>query len=93
MLRAEAVAGLHGPTAFRFTVRWQGENACVQTRLCGAHWLPAGIGGAGDGSCPGRSAGHRADAVSAVEPFEGCMSPVELGDGVVFIRDDWKAPF
>jgi UDP-N-acetylmuramoyl-tripeptide--D-alanyl-D-alanine ligase len=33
-----------------------------------------------------------AEAVGAVEPWKGRMSPVVQADGVTFIRDDWKAP-
>ena len=92
MLRAEAVAA-SWPDRLSFTVRWQGENACVQTRLCGAHWLPVVMAALATAVALGVPLATAADAVSAVEPFEGRMSPIELGDGVAFIRDDWKAPF
>jgi PTH1 family peptidyl-tRNA hydrolase len=32
------------------------------------------------------------EAVKAVPPFPGRMSPEELSTGVILIRDDWKAP-
>jgi UDP-N-acetylmuramyl pentapeptide synthase len=31
--------------------------------------------------------------VEQVEPWPGRMAPVEIGDGVTFIRDDWKASY
>lgn len=92
MVRAESITAAW-PGRLAFTVRWQGESARVQTRLCGAHWLPAVMAALAAALAMGVPLATAAEATSAVEPFEGRMSPVELDDGVTFIRDDWKAPF
>lgn len=91
MLRGESVKAAW-PDRLSLTVLWNGQTARVQTQLCGDHWVPVVLAALATGVALGVPLAVAAEAVARVEPFEGRMSPVELGDGVTFIRDDWKAP-
>jgi UDP-N-acetylmuramoyl-tripeptide--D-alanyl-D-alanine ligase len=79
------------PDRLSLTVKWNGESVRVQTRLCGSHWTPSVLGALATGVALGVPLPIPVQAVASVEPFEGRMSPVELGHGVTFIPDDWKA--
>lgn len=92
LLRGEAIDAAY-PSRLSFTVRWNGQTARVQTQLCGSHWVPVVLAALATGVALGVPLEVAATAVAEVKPYEGRMSPVELGDGVTFIRDDWKAPF
>lgn len=81
------------PDRLSLTVSWNGQSARVQTQLCGDHWAPVVLAGLAAGVALGVPLDVAAQAVAGMAPFDGRMSPVELGDGVTFIRDDWKAPF
>lgn len=91
MLRGKLVNAAW-PNRLSLTVSWRGQSARVQTQLCGDHWVPVVLAALATGVALGVPLSVAAEAVANVEPFEGRMSPVELGDGVTFIRDDWKAP-
>lgn len=92
MLRGEAINAAW-PNRLSFTVRWNGQTARVQTQLCGSHWVPVVLAALATCVALGVPLEAAAAAVADEKPYEGRMSPVELGDGVTFIRDDWKAPF
>lgn len=92
MLRGEAVSS-SWPDRLAFTVKWNGQSARVQTQLCGGHWVPVVLAALTTGVALGVPLEVAAAAVGTVEPFEARMSPVQTGDGVTFMRDDWKAPF
>lgn len=92
MLRGEAIDS-SWPNRLSFTVKWNGHSARVQTQLCGDHWVPVVLAALATSVALGVPLDVAAEAVASVEPFEGRMSPVELGDGVTFMRDDWKAPW
>ena len=79
------------PDRLSLSIHWNGQSARVQTRLCGTHWVSAVLGAVATGVALGVSLDAAARAVAGVEPFEGRMQPVELADGVTFLRDDWKA--
>lgn len=81
------------PDRLSLTVSWNGQSARVQTQLCGEHWAPVVLAAVAAGVALGVPLVLAAQAVAGMAPFDGRMSPVELGDGVTFIRDDWKAPF
>lgn len=91
MLRADSVNAVW-PNRLSMTVTWNGHTARVTTQLCGDHWVSAVLAALATGLALGVPLSVAVQAVAAVEPFEGRMSPVELNDGVTFIRDDWKAP-
>lgn len=90
-LRAENVSA-SWPDRLTFTARFREETCQVETRLCGAHWLPSVLSALATGLAVGVTLQVGARAVATVEPFQARMSPVEHPDGVVFIRDDVKAP-
>ncbi|MDP2323697.1 MAG: aminoacyl-tRNA hydrolase [Gammaproteobacteria bacterium] len=90
-LRAEDVRSVW-PDRLQLTLVWGSERVAVRTQLCGTHWLPSVLGAVGGGLSAGMSLADCADAIARVAPFDGRMQPVATGDGVTFIRDDWKAP-
>ena len=90
MLRASGVESVW-PARLSFTAHWQGQSAYVQTQLCGRHWVTAVMAALATSVALGVPLAVAAAEVATVLPFEGRMSPHELGDGVTFIRDDWKA--
>jgi aminoacyl-tRNA hydrolase len=81
------------PDRLTLTVDWNGESVRVKTQLCGSHWASVVLAAIATGVAMGVPLSVTAEAIADVEPFEGRMSPVELKDGVTFIRDDWKAPY
>ncbi len=89
-VRGEDVTGTW-PDRLAFRAASGAESVGVQTRLCGTHWLPSVLAALAVGRVLGVPLAEGARAVGAVEPFRGRMQPVELGDGVTFIRDDFKA--
>lgn len=81
------------PERLSFTVSFDGTTVRVQTQLCGTHWVPVVLAALATGVALGVPLDVAAAAVADVKPYEGRMCPVELEDGVTFLRDDWKAPF
>ena len=92
MLRGEAI-NASWPDRLAFTVTFNGQSVRVQTQLCGSHWVPVVLAALATGIALGVPLNVAAAAVGTVAPFEGRMSPVQTGDGLTFMRDDWKAPF
>lgn len=90
MLRGDAVQSCW-PQRLELEVHWQGQSVHIQTQLCGTHWAPVVLAAVATGLALGVPLGVVAKAVGSVEPFEGRMAPVSRG-GMVFVRDDWKAP-
>jgi aminoacyl-tRNA hydrolase len=91
MLRPTAIE-MAWPDRLSFTVHWKGQAVRVQTQLCGRHWVAVVLAALATAVAMDIPLEAAAAAVADVEPFEGRMSPVQLEDGVTFIRDDWKAP-
>lgn len=81
------------PNRLSLTVTWLDQSVRVETQLCGSHWAPVVLAAIATAVALGVPLATAAEALTKVKPFEGRMYPVELGDGVTFIRDDWKAPF
>lgn len=92
MLRAEDVSS-SWPERLSFTLCHEGEALRVQTQLCGKHWVSSALGALGVATAMGVPLERGASTLATIEPCAHRMSPVERGDGVVFIRDDHKAPF
>jgi UDP-N-acetylmuramyl pentapeptide synthase len=80
------------PERLQFTVHHAGRSLPVRTRLVGAHLVPCVLAALAVGIELGVPLEDAVAAVGRVEPWRARMSPVELEDGVVFVRDDWKAP-
>jgi UDP-N-acetylmuramoyl-tripeptide--D-alanyl-D-alanine ligase len=64
----------------------------VRTSLHGTHLTLPVLSAIGIGVAAGLPFDVILAALAEVEPTEGRMQPVSSGDGVVFVRDDWKAP-
>ena len=88
-VRAEAVSSVW-PDRLSFVVSYRGEQARVQTRFCGEHWVHAVLAALATAVGLDLPLQAAADAVSRVEPWSGRLSPVAVGS-VTFIRDECKA--
>jgi len=92
MMRAEDIEA-DWPDRLRFTVHYEGQSFTVRTQLCGSHWVGSVLAGLSAGVAAGIPLRQGTDAVANVKPQQGRMSPTFHEDGVVFIRDDWKASY
>ena len=90
-VRAEAVEAAW-PGHLRLTVVLGEARVVMHTRMLGEHWVSAVLAATACGWVVGMSLPEIAEVVADVEPFEGRMQKVCSRDGVVFIRDDYKAP-
>ena len=90
-VRAEDVSAAW-PERLSFTLVTNGERIPVRTQLCGKLWLPSALAALATGIGMGLDPKLAAAALEKVPPTPGRMYPVDVGDGVTFIRDDWKSP-
>jgi UDP-N-acetylmuramyl pentapeptide synthase len=84
--------GAAWPDRLSLEVAVGGEHRSIRTRLCGTHWATSVLAAVAVGHVLGVPLEDAAAAIARVDPAEGRMSPVERADGVVFVRDDQKAP-
>jgi UDP-N-acetylmuramyl pentapeptide synthase len=90
-VRAEDVRGAW-PDRLSLTVVADGGARPVRTRLVGEHWTPSVLAAIAVGRLLGVPLDGAAGALACVESAPGRMSVHERSDGVVFLRDDRKAP-
>jgi UDP-N-acetylmuramyl pentapeptide synthase len=88
-VRAEAVSSVW-PDRLSFVASYRGEQARIQTRFCGEHWVHAVLAALATAVGLDLPLQAAADAVSRVEPWSGRLSPLAVGS-VTFIRDECKA--
>lgn len=80
------------PEPLVLTILYQGAEYRVTTSLYGEHMALAVLCALGVAVALNLSLERAIKAVEQLHPAEGRMQVVERGDGVTFIRDDWKAP-
>lgn len=80
------------PERLRMRVRHGGEEVELRTQLCGTHWTHCVLAALATGVAMGMPLQRCAAALGAATPFLARMEPVTIGEGITFIRDDWKAP-
>ena len=90
-VRAENVSS-RWPARLSFTLIHDGQSVQVQTQLCGEHWAHSVLAAFAVGIALDVPLLTIAQVVQEAPPFEACLSPVELPNGITFIRDDLKAP-
>jgi UDP-N-acetylmuramoyl-tripeptide--D-alanyl-D-alanine ligase len=91
MLRAEDIRD-DWPNRLSLTVVYEGESVRVQTQFCGAHLVPNVLAAMAVGQAMGVSIQSVAAVLEGLAPVPDRMCPIESPDGVMFIRDDVKAP-
>jgi aminoacyl-tRNA hydrolase len=91
MIRATDVRSVW-PERLTFTVHQGDESHPVRTQMCGAHWVHSVLAALAVAVSRGVPLKTAVEAVQAVAPFPGRMSPTQLPTGVTFVRDDAKAP-
>ena len=89
-VRAEAVRATW-PDRLSFELVHKGDRLPVQTQLCGTQSIGSALAAAAVGIAMDIPLTDIVRSLGTVEPFMARMSPLELPDGVTFIRDDWKA--
>lgn len=80
------------PERLSFTLLASGERIPVRTRLCGKLWMPSALAALATAVGMGIPPDEAARTLEKIPPTPGRMCPVEVGDGITFIRDDWKSP-
>lgn len=78
------------PARLSFTVRADGEDTRVATRLVGAHWVPSLLGALSAARACGVPVSTAAAPLADVAPFASRMQPVMLPSGAVVIRDEFN---
>jgi UDP-N-acetylmuramyl pentapeptide synthase len=91
MVRGENVS-CAWPRPMSLDVCYGEKKLHIQTQLLGEHWAYAVLAALATGIALGVSLERAVEAVETFIPVPGRMSPHETTDGVIFIRDDWKAP-
>lgn len=89
-IRGEDLRGAW-PEPLSLTACHGAERVRVHTRLHGHHWAAAVLAALAAGVTEGLPLSAAAEAIEEVEPEPGRLSVVTHDDGVVFIRDDYKA--
>jgi UDP-N-acetylmuramoyl-tripeptide--D-alanyl-D-alanine ligase len=80
------------PDPLILRVEYQKQVYEVRTSLHGTHLALSVISAIGIGIAAGLELDHILAALTEAEPVEGRMRLERSSDGVVFVRDDWKAP-
>jgi UDP-N-acetylmuramoyl-tripeptide--D-alanyl-D-alanine ligase len=91
MVRGENVC-CHWPDLMSLDVCFEGNRYHLQTQLLGVHWAWAVLAALSTGIACGVELERGLRALEAFEPLPSRMSQHTTPDGVVFIRDDNKAP-
>lgn len=80
------------PEPLTLLFEYQDKTYKVQTQLHGSHMAIAVLASLGVALAAGLPLEKAIVTIARVRPVEGRMQPVINDDGVVFIRDDFKAP-
>jgi len=80
------------PAPLTLQVEYQGSVYEVATKLHGTHMALSVLTALGVGVAAGVRLEAAIAALANARPSEGRMEIVKCNDGVVFLRDDWKAP-
>jgi aminoacyl-tRNA hydrolase len=91
MIRAENISCIW-PERLSFDLLHDGQRHHVRTQLCGLHWTTCVLAAIGASLQMGVPVADSVRAVAAFAPPPRRMEPIVRADGIVFIRDDMKAP-
>jgi aminoacyl-tRNA hydrolase len=80
------------PDRLSFTVTHDGRSESVETQLLGTHLVSCALAAIATALAAGMSLNAAARGLQTVSPFESRMSVHPRADGIVFVRDDAKAP-
>jgi UDP-N-acetylmuramoyl-tripeptide--D-alanyl-D-alanine ligase len=80
------------PEPLTLSFEYQNRTYKVQTQLHGTHMALSILASLGIALAAGLPLEKAIAVIAQVQPNEGRMQPVRGDDGVVFIRDDFKAP-
>jgi len=81
------------PDRLSFTVTVNGEDHAVKTGLYGKHWVSGIAAAIAVGVEMKVPIQNILEVIERFAPIRGRMCPVEMPDGVTYIRDDWKAVY
>lgn len=79
------------PDPLVLSIAWEGSTVELRTRLHGTHLALPVLTAIGIGLAAGATLDQAVAAVAEAEPPEARMQIEVCNDGVVFVRDDWKA--
>lgn len=80
------------PAPLEFSLEYQGQTIRVKTQLYGRQLLTSALAAIGGGLAAGLTLEECAAGIQAVPPPEGRLQLVRQA-GVMFMRDDFKAPY
>jgi len=80
------------PAPLEFTLEYQGQSIRVKTQLYGRQLLTSALAAIGGGLAVGLTLEECAAGIQTVAPPEGRLQLVRQA-GVMFMRDDFKAPY
>lgn len=80
------------PEPLTLRIRYEGAEYLVRTSIHGRHLALPVLCALGVGLAAGMSIERAIEGVARAQPTDGRMQLVDGGDGVSFIRDDFKAP-
>ena len=81
------------PEPLTLVLGYEGNSYEVRTQLHGKHLALSVLASCGVAIALDLPLTRAIDAVRKAQAAEGRMQLVHCGDGVVFVRDDWKAPY
>ncbi|MHB1428575.1 MAG: Mur ligase family protein [Rhodocyclaceae bacterium] len=80
------------PAPLEFTLEYQGQSIRVKTQLYGRQLLTSALAAIGGGLAVGLTLEECAAGIQDVAPPEGRLQLVRQ-EGVIYMRDDFKAPY
>jgi len=81
------------PEPLTLHVEYEGKTFAVRTQLHGTHLALSVLAALGVALAAGLPLEMAMSALAQAQPAEGRMQIVTGDDGIVFLRDDWKAPY
>ncbi len=81
------------PNRLQMTLKYKNETVDCNTQLCGEYLVYCVLAAVAIGLVHGISLKEAALSVQSFQPFLARMMPYETSSGIIFIRDDWKAPY
>ncbi|MEP7207650.1 MAG: Mur ligase family protein [Casimicrobiaceae bacterium] len=89
-VRADDVQ-LEWPVGTRFTLDAFGERRSMTLRLLGRHQVPAALAAIAVAELVGVPRDQAIGRLEGLAPTTGRLQPVDIGNGVILLRDEWKS--
>lgn len=81
------------PDRLQMTLKYKNATVECDTQLCGEHLVYCVLAALAIGLVNGIPLSEAAESIKSFQPFLARMMPYKTSSGIMFIRDDWKAPY